>query len=92
MKNFCIHIAVFFIVVSSSIYAQTLDRQVINSNGGSGNAGSNVQVDFSIGEPIVVTANGPGEFYTQGFIQPDTVFYSTGVFSVNIPLPSSREP
>jgi gliding motility-associated-like protein len=71
-------------MLALSIHAQSIDRQVINSNGGSGSAGSNFNVDFNVGEPVVVTGTNSNGIYTQGFLQPDTVFSSSGVFSVNI--------
>ena len=64
--------------------AQSIDRQIINSNGGTGSAGGGVVIDFSIGEPIVLTGTDGNNYFTQGFIQPDTVFASSNIFSVNI--------
>lgn len=69
---------------SNFILAQSIDRQVINSNGGTGTTSTGVSLDYNIGEPIVVTGTDGNNFFTQGFIQPDTVFSSSSIFSVNI--------
>jgi gliding motility-associated-like protein len=75
----------FLLAVNSfCLRSQSIDRQVINSNGGSGNAGANFNVDFNVGEPIIVTGTNANGVYTQGFLQPDTVFSSAGTFSINI--------
>lgn len=84
MKKYFTYCIVFHCLVFFCSNAQSLDRQVINSNGGSGNAGSNFKVDFNVGEPIIVTGTNANGIYTQGFLQPDTVFTSTGTFSINI--------
>ena len=64
--------------------AQSIDRQIINSNGGTGTTSGGIIIDYNIGEPIVVTGTDGNNYFTQGFIQPDTVFSSSSVFSVNI--------
>lgn len=72
-----------FILLKLNAQVST-DRQVINSNGGTSTAIPNFQVDYSVGEAVIVTGSTATNYYTQGFIQPDTVFASAGVFSVNI--------
>ncbi|MFN5459903.1 MAG: gliding motility-associated C-terminal domain-containing protein [Bacteroidota bacterium] len=73
----------FFCFLNNFAFSQSLDRQVINSNGGRGTTSSGVTLDYNIGEPVVVTGTDGANYFTQGFIQPDTVFTS-GIFSVNI--------
>jgi gliding motility-associated-like protein len=62
----------------------SIDRQVINSAGASGNAGANFLIDYNIGETVIPTGTTANNFYTMGFLQPDTVLSVSGIFSVNI--------
>jgi len=52
----------------SSVNAQSIERQVIGSAGGSFSGA--VQVDWTVGETVVATATGGSSILTQGFHQP----------------------
>jgi hypothetical protein len=58
------------IALTSGVMAQTVDRSVVASNGGSF-VGSTHSIDWTIGEPCSETYQFSGRAITQGFHQPD---------------------
>ncbi|MDA3912313.1 MAG: T9SS type A sorting domain-containing protein [Bacteroidales bacterium] len=64
---------VLFIVIANLIYAQSLDRALVSTGGGSYANGS-LQADVSIGEPVIGTFEGDDYMLTQGFQQGLMVF------------------
>lgn len=63
---------VFFLFTAPfySLYAQTIQRQVCATGGGTALAGGGVQIDYTIGEPVVAPLAGSSLLLTQGFQQP----------------------
>lgn len=72
------------LVCSNTSLAQTVERTIINSTGGTANAGTNFFIDYSVGEAVITTGNTGTNYFTQGFLQPDTVFASSSVFSIGL--------
>jgi hypothetical protein len=71
-----------FLLLASflTMNAQGLDRHVIASGGSTATAGG-VQIDYTIGEPVVAPVSGSGLLLTQGFQQPFSyVLGSNSVF------------
>lgn len=52
--------------------AQSIERQIVASAGGSASAGSNFRIDYTIGDVAVSTLSGGSHFLTQGFQQPSS--------------------
>jgi hypothetical protein len=61
-----------FISIAQTLSAQTISRSVIPTNGGH-YADSNLQVSYTIGEPITHTLSNGNIILTQGFQQPDSL-------------------
>lgn len=61
-----------FITIASVAAAQQLSHQVVNATGGFGQLLGNYFVEYTVGEPITTTLNGPATILTQGFLQPQT--------------------
>lgn len=57
-------------LLNSRARAQSTQRQVVASSGGSGLVG-NVFIQYTIGEPVVATFTGGTTMLTQGFQQPE---------------------
>jgi hypothetical protein len=70
MKNLIILLAM--IASSFGLSAQTLERYVIASAGGSYYDGVNMQMDFTAGELVITTVSNVSNILTQGFQQPFT--------------------
>jgi hypothetical protein len=65
--------------ISWSAVAQVgIERQVLGTTGTSG-GNQSLQVDFTVGEPVISTLSGPGLVLTQGFHQ--TTAKITGIVS-----------
>lgn len=62
-------IALLFIVLPEIVAAQSIDRYVIASDGGSVTTGAMV-LDWTLGEPISGTGYTHDQIFTQGFQQP----------------------
>jgi len=78
MKNLINFMVALLLFYGANTYAQqpSIERYVIASTGGTWTNGSNMQVDFTIGEVAVTTLNSSNNILTQGFQQPmeDGVF------------------
>lgn len=60
---------IILIAISGFSQAQSMERSVIASSGNSW-SGSNIQVDYTIGEMMIATVGNSGNILTQGFQQP----------------------
>ena len=67
MKNIILLVTVF---LASSSYAQTIERQLIGSSGGSF-VNSTIDLNYSIGETVITTESSGALILTQGFQQED---------------------
>lgn len=67
MKNLIILLA---IVLPTMVFAQSIERQVIGSAGGSATTAS-LQVSYTIGETVTSTGTSSNIIITQGFQQPE---------------------
>ncbi len=59
------------LLVTGNLAAQSLDRYVVASTGNSA-SGSNISVDYTIGELVVLTVGNSNYTLTQGFHQPSS--------------------
>jgi hypothetical protein len=59
------------IISSCCLFAQTMDRYVIGSAGGSFTDGVSFQVDYTVGEIVIATVGNGTNILTQGFHQPE---------------------
>lgn len=73
---------VFFLSMASftGLNAQTMERQVAATGGGTASAGNGIQIDYTIGESVIAPLSGAGLLLTQGFQQPFT--YVLGANSI----------
>ncbi len=71
MKNMIV-LSAALTVALFSVDAQTVQNQVIASGGGNSVSG-NIDMEFTIGEPVIETFETPGLVLTQGFHQPSLV-------------------
>ena len=62
--------AAFVTILSRSLIAQSIDRQVISSAGDYSDNGS-IKVSWTLGEPVIETFTNGNITLTQGFQQPD---------------------
>lgn len=60
------------LLIAGFLQAQTAERSVISSSGGS-YSGPALQVDYTIGEMVISTVNNSGNILTQGFQQPGLI-------------------
>jgi hypothetical protein len=66
-----IQIVLAFVVIALNLQAQSIERQVIASGGGSYYDGvNNFEMDYTIGELAVTSVSNIGNTLTQGFEQP----------------------
>jgi hypothetical protein len=63
-------ILLFVIVISSGLFAQSAERYVISTCGGSYFDGINMAIDYTTGELMITTLNNGSSILTQGFQQP----------------------
>jgi Secretion system C-terminal sorting domain len=66
MKSFII--VLLFFISTSIVFAQTVEREVISSNGNFYSNGAG-QLSTTLGEPIISTVNSASNILTQGFHQ-----------------------
>ncbi len=74
-----------------------LVREVVASSGGGGTAG-NIQLDYTLGEPAVLTLSAANLMLSQGFHQPEVIPETTtgrqschGFYAVSQPGPHHRQ-
>jgi hypothetical protein len=82
MKILCF---AFFLVGFTSLYAQSIQPNVIASAGGS-YSNDHLQLDWTIGEAVIETVHNGDYILTQGFHQPDIFKVSTLDFNEHLSL------
>jgi hypothetical protein len=76
IKNLMKKLIIFFIIAfSPGLFAQSIERYVISSCGGSYFDGSSVSLDYTAGEFAITTISNSTNIMTQGFHQPFINYY-----------------
>lgn len=74
MKAFTLLIVFFTLLETIPLHAQvSIDRQLYSTTGDSNNAGGNIELSYSIGEPVISTEITTDYILTQGFHQPKSL-------------------
>ena len=63
-------LTIFFILIYTGIYCQSISPSVINTNGGQF-SNNDFSLEWSIGEVVVTSLQSGSNILTQGFIQPN---------------------
>lgn len=70
MKNLSTLVGLFLIFFSLSMQAQVSLQNDVVSSGGASSSSTNLQIDYTVGEPVIETVSSTNLTLTQGFHQP----------------------
>jgi trimeric autotransporter adhesin len=77
-------ILIAILLISSGLYAQSIERKVINAAGGHLTPSGGLKLTYNLGETFVTTISDGGSMLTQGFLQPIVVATSPITGSLNV--------